>query len=202
MHDQASAATYLTLIGNTTDAEFWAKFWLIVVDKGLLALILLLAGLYVNQYLEAFKGKLSRQQEHLRTTNQAVLDLTKKLTAGNHQICWLSWSATQADNSMDDDDFVAYDKVMIEVLSDLVGLQAALAALDPAKYDVLSKYADELTQMDVEVGLARELYRTQNAEKYAKSMAMLQALYKQSNAFDVSLLKAVTGLLRQHEPKR
>ena len=175
--------------------EFWEKVWLTVIDKGLLALIVLVAGFYLNRFLEAFKGKLSREQEFVRTVNIAVVDLTKKLAAGNLLISWLSWSATNANGTLLESDFIDYDKKMLEVLSDLVGLQASVAALDPSKYKVLSSLAEQLHWQDVEVGKARDLFLTEAPDKVQQSVALLQNIYHKSQEFDEQLLTAVTGLL-------
>jgi hypothetical protein len=110
-----------------TDCDFWQKLVLTVVDKLLLAVIVLIVGYYLNRVLEEFKGKLSREQEALKTANQAVVDLTRKLAAGSQLISWLAWGATQEVVSVRDEDFETYDKGMIEVLGDLVTLAYAEA---------------------------------------------------------------------------
>jgi hypothetical protein len=177
------------------ESVFWEKFWLVVLDKGLLALVVLVAGLYLNKVLEAFKGKLSREQEFLKTANQAVVDLTKKLAAGSHLISWLAWNATEAEASLTDKDFTSYDKAMIAVLSELVGLQASVAALSASKFEALSKFAEQLYERDVEVGKARDLFRTKDPQKVQRSIEILKAAYTDSLGFDKALLAAVTGLL-------
>ncbi|TAJ18731.1 MAG: hypothetical protein EPO60_08165 [Rugosibacter sp.] len=175
--------------------EFWEKVWLTVIDKGLLALIVLVAGFYLNRVLEVFKGKLSREQEFVRTANAAVVDLTRKLATGSHLISWLSWSSTEPDVSLSESDFTDYDKGMIGVLSDLVGLQASVAALDPSRFADLSDFAEQLYARDVNVGKARDLYRTKDPEKMKQSIALLKSIYYESLEFDKALLAAVTGLL-------
>ncbi|MES1982651.1 MAG: hypothetical protein V4443_09250 [Pseudomonadota bacterium] len=177
------------------DCGFWEKVWLTILDKGLLALIVLVAGFYLNKVLEAFKGKLTREQEFTRTANAAVVELTKKLAAGSHLISWLSWSATEPDASLAEKDFAEYDKGMINVLSDLVGLQASVAALDPSRFAVLSDFAEQLYLRDISVGKARELYRSNDAEKIGQANSLLKSLYDESLEFDKALLSAVTGLL-------
>ncbi|MGA7950865.1 MAG: hypothetical protein WCA45_12010 [Thiobacillaceae bacterium] len=175
--------------------EFWDQVGLTILDKGLLALIVLVAGFYLNRVLEVLKGKLSQEQEFVRTANGAVVDLTKKLAAGSHLISWLSWSATQSGVKLFDRDFTAYDKAMIEVLSDLVGLQASVAALDPGRFPKLSKFAEALYARDVNVGEARELFRTKDPAKEQQCVALLKSIYDESLKFDKDLLAAVTGLL-------
>ena len=177
------------------DCDFWHKVVLTVVDKGLLALIVLIAGFYLNRFLEVFKGKLSREQEALKTANQAVVDLTKKLAAGSHLISWLSWSATEPNVRLTEEDFNSYDKGMIDVLSDLVGLQASVAALSRSNFAILSKFAQQLYDRDIAVGKARDLFRSKEALKIQRSVKILKQVYQESLAFDEKLLSAVTGLL-------
>src|SRR5450432_1509500 len=177
------------------DGDFWQRLLLTIVDKGLLALIVLLAGFYLNKFLEVFKGKLSREQEALKTANQAVVDLTKKLAAGSHLISWLSWSATEPDPNLTEEDFSSYDRGMIAVLSDLVGLQASVAALSRSNFGILSKFAQQLYDRDVEVGTARDLFRSKDPPKVQRCIQILKQVYQDSLAFDETLLSAVTGLL-------
>jgi hypothetical protein len=175
--------------------DFLEKFWLTVLDKGLLAVIVLIAGYYLNRVLEQFKGRLAREQEAVKTANDAVVDLTKKLAAGSHLISWLAWGATEPGAGVTDKDFMAYDKGMIKVLSDLVGLQASVAALSPTRFEVLSKFAEQLYERDVEVSKARELFRAKDVQKTQQCMDILEQAYHDSLAFDKALLAAVTGLL-------
>jgi hypothetical protein len=178
-----------------SDCEFWEKVGLTVLDKGLLALIVLVAGFYLNKVLEAFKGKLSREQEFTRSANAAVVELTRKLATGSHLISWLSWNATEPEASIAAQDFAVYDKGMIDVLSDLVGLQASVAALDPVRFAVLSNFAEQLYVRDISMGKARALYCSTDPEKIKQANVLLQSLYHESLEFDKTLLTAVTGLL-------
>jgi hypothetical protein len=184
-----------------TDCDFWQKLALTVVDKLLLAVIVLIVGYYLNRVLEEFKGRLSREQEALKTANQAVVDLTRKLAAGSQLISWLAWGATQDEVSLRDEDFETYDKGMIEVLGDLVGLQASVAALSYSKFQVLSAFAEELYQRDVEVGKARNLFRANDLGKMQRCIEILSLAYEEALAFDERLLKAVSGLLEPAKPR-
>jgi hypothetical protein len=184
-----------------TDCDFWQKLALTVVDKLLLAVIVLIVGYYLNRVLEEFKGKLSREQEALKTANQAVVDLTRKLAAGSQLISWLAWGATQEVVSVRDEDFETYDKGMIEVLGDLVGLQASVAALSYSNFQVLSTFAEELYQRDVEVGKARDLFRAHDHGKMQRCIEILTLAYAEALAFDERLLKAVSGLLEPAKPR-
>jgi len=183
-----------------TDCDFSQRLILTIVDKLLLAVIVLIVGYYLNRVLEEFKGRLSRQQEALKTANQAVVDLTRKLAAGSQLISWLSWGATQDVVSLRDEDFETYDKGMIEVLGDLVGLQASVAALSYANFRVLSAFAEELYRRDVAVGEARDLYRADELAKMQRCIEILSRAYEESLAFDARLLKAVSGLLEPAKP--
>lgn len=177
------------------NCNFWQKLVLTIVDKGLLALIVLGAGFHLNKFLEVFRARLSREQEALKTTNQAVVDLTKKLAAGSHLISWLSWSTTEPDVSLTEQDFNSYDKAMIDVLSDLVGLQASVAALSHSNFEILSYFAKQLYDRDVEIGKARDLFRSKDSQKVQRSIEILKRVYLESLEFDERLLSAVTGLL-------
>ena len=133
---------------------------------------------------EGFKSSLSQQQEFVRTVNAAVVELTKKLAVGSHLISWLSWGATQPNVALSVKDFRTYDKGMIKVMSDLVGLQASVAALDPSKYSALSDFAEQLYERDIEVGKARDLFGTNIPGSVQHAIAILNTTYQDSIAFD------------------
>jgi hypothetical protein len=144
---------------------------------------------------EGFKSSLSQQQEYVRTANAAVVELTRKLAAGSHLISWLSWGATEPAVVLSEKDFSEYNKGMIKVMGDLVGLQATVAALDPAKHAALSRFADQLYERDINVSKARVLYRADDSEKKRESIELLKSIYQASIEFDDALLAEVTGLL-------
>lgn len=137
------------------------------------------------------------QHEFARTVNTAVVDLTKKLAAGSHVISWLSWNATQPEPSLAQKHFDSYETQMIVVLSDLVGLQAAVAALDAAKFAALSPFAEELYDRDVEVSKAKPMVLSTVASAQQAGTASLARIYLDSLDFDKRLLKQVTNLLQQ-----
>lgn len=144
---------------------------------------------------EGFKSSLSQQQDFVRTANAATVELTKKLATGSHLISWLSWNATQPGMSLSEHEFINYDKQMIKVLSDLVGLQASVAALDPSHFTALSSFAEQIYDRDTKLVTARDLYRTKHPEKVKQSIADLKSIYQESLEFDKALLSRVTGLL-------
>lgn len=176
-------------------SEFWDHLWLTVVDKGMLASIILGAGYFINRALEGFKGKLSSEQEATRNANSAVLDLTKTLAKGSNLISWLAWNATQSIIVLGAKEFESYNKNMIDVLSDLVGLQAAVAALDTSSFETLSSFADEIYDRDSKVAEAKLLCYSGNVLSKNAAIEMLKQVYDESIDFDKRLLDAVSGLL-------
>ncbi|CAM5795994.1 hypothetical protein [Rhizobacter fulvus] len=176
-------------------SDFEHQIVTIVLDKGLLALVVLLAGYKLNQALEGLKSRLSREQEFARTVNTAVVDLTKKLAAGSHLITWIAWSATQDDDALERDDFIAYDRDMRALLSDLVGLHVALAAVSRRRSEVLEPFAQTIYALDVEMGKARDLHKTADTWKIAHARLILRDCYDRAIAFDKQLNETAIGLL-------
>jgi hypothetical protein len=176
-------------------SDFEHQIVTIVLDKGLLALVVLLAGYKLNQALEGLKSRLSREQEFARTVNTAVVDLTKKLAASSHLITWIAWSATQDDDALERDDFIAYDRDMRALLSDLVGLHVALAAVSRRRSEVLEPFAQTIYALDVEMGKARDLHKTADTWKIAHARLILRDCYDRAIAFDKQLNETAIGLL-------
>lgn len=176
-------------------SDFEHQIFTTVLDKGLLAVVVLLAGYKLNQALEGVKSRMSREQEFARTVNTAVVDLTKKLASGSHLVSWIAWSATQDDGALERDDFVAYDRDMRTLMSDLVGLQVALAAVSRKSHEVLSPYAERIYALDEELGKARELYKTGDDWKVAHARIILRDCYYRAIIFDRQLNDAAIGLV-------
>lgn len=89
---------------------------------------------------------------------------------------------------------------MIDVLSELVGLQASVAALDPSRFEVLSQFAEQIYARDASVGVASTLYRTRNPGEIKQAIALLIPIYHESLKFDQALLGAVTSSLATKSP--
>lgn len=144
---------------------------------------------------EGFKNTLSKQQEFARAVNAAVVDLTKKLAQGSHVISWLCWNATQPGYTFSADEFNSYDLQMIAVVSDLVGLQATVAALDATKFQSLSPFAEELYERDIDVAKAKAIVLTPNSPRMAEGIGSLRDMFTASLQFDKRLLATVQNLL-------
>jgi hypothetical protein len=144
---------------------------------------------------EGFKNTLSKQQEYDRSANAAVVDLTKKLATGSHFISWLSWNATQPGYSFSANDFKTYERQMVAVLSDLVGLQASVASLDTAKFEALSPFAEEIYTRDIMVGEAKAIVLNARTPDLAQGIQSLRDIYAASLDFDKRLLAKVQNLL-------
>jgi hypothetical protein len=81
------------------------------------------------------------------------------------------------------------------LMSDLVGLQVALAAVSREKYEVLKPFAQKIYAMDEEMGKARDLYKTLDTWKIALARVILRDCYHRAIAFDEKIEEAATGLL-------
>lgn len=176
--------------------DFKHQMYITLVDKGLLAIIVLAAGYYLNKSLEGIKNRLSRDQEFWRTVNAAVVDLTTKLAAGSHLISWLAWSATQPDSTLELEDFKSYDADMRLLMSELVGSQVSLAALNKDMFETLNNYAKQLYDLDICVGEARDLFVSTETWKIAKARVVLRDCCYRALRFDEALLTSSTGLLQ------
>src|SRR5262245_38210832 len=67
----------------------------------------------------------------------ALADLTKKLAAGVHAMCWLSWKAKFEPDKLSERDLSAYDTSMQSLFPDIVGSRVILAALSKETHDLV-----------------------------------------------------------------
>lgn len=177
--------------------RFDEQLWITVVDKGLLALILLIAGLAVNWMLERLKSQLALELDGTKTRNAVVVELIKKLAAGSHLVSWLAWSGKHPGVSLSNKDFDSYQKDMRALMSELVGLQASVAAFDSPRFDLLGEHADTIYSMDEKMGEAREKFLSGKHPQIEEAKKMLAALYDEALAFDDELLRSASTLKLQ-----
>jgi hypothetical protein len=140
-----------------------------------------------SRELEAFKDRLVSEGEFSRNVRLALSDVSRKLAAGNHAICWLCWAARYAPENVVKEDLDAYDREMHQILSELVGARAVLVALDTELHSQLTPLVLELYQLDVEVGMAKSKF----ASSPADALAALATLHPISQAYDENLIGAV-----------
>jgi len=87
----------------------------------------------------------------LRTTLQ---QLAVKLAAAVHSMCWLTWLATAAPSRITQERIDIYDKELHELLPQITGLQAVVAAIDQAAYTRLAALVDRVVEADWKIGHA------------------------------------------------
>ena len=142
------------------------------------------------QLLEVLKSQLAAKDEAARNLRQAVAEMTKRIAAGIHSMCWLCWVAKYSPEECDEVRLESYDREMHLILSDLVGTRVVVAALDDSIHTSLSPLAGKLYELDVTIGKAKALY----ANSREKGIKALAELHDETLRFDKELLKAVTTL--------
>jgi hypothetical protein len=103
----------------------------------------------------------------LRTTLQ---QLAVKLAAAVHSMCWLTWLARAAPSRVTQERIDAYDKELHELLPQITGLQAVVAAIDQSAYARLAALVAQVIEADWQIGNA-SLEFTPDNSKSAEALA-------------------------------
>jgi len=120
----------------------------------------------------------------------ALADLTKKLAAGVHAICWLSWKAKYESEKLSERDLSAYDTSMQTLFPDIVGSRVILAALSKETHDLMSPLVLKLYAFDVRVAEGAASFRKSPAD----GIKALAACHDDCLQFDLVLLEEVTRI--------
>jgi hypothetical protein len=120
----------------------------------------------------------------------ALADLTKKLAAGVHAICWLTWKAKYEPEKLSEADLSAYDTSMQTLFPDIVGSRVILAALSKETHDLVSPLVLQLYAFDVRVAEGAALFRRSPAD----GIKVLATCHDDCLQFDRVLLDEVTRI--------
>ncbi len=142
-----------------------------------------------NRKIEEFKSRLIMDSESHRNVRLAVAEVSKRLAAATHSICWATWPAKDHPKSFES--LVdKYDGEIHLLFSDLVAARVVLAALSPAVHDQMSPLIDQLYGLDVNMGEAKCLFE----EDHQRALVALAKLHTAARKLDDALLEAVTNL--------
>jgi hypothetical protein len=154
---------------------FGEQLWITIIDKAIIGLLIAVVAWLLNRSLERFKAEQTRAIESLKTelTRQATdrsairtnaQQLSSKISAALHSMCWLCWFARLAPSQMSPERISQYDQEMHVFLSELAGLETALAILDEETATKISTVVKEVEQLDADVGAACIKFKDNPAE--------------------------------------
>lgn len=170
------------------DLSFNQQLAITLIDKAIIGGLLVFAVYKFNRFLETYKNQSAKSEEAERTKRQALADLSKRIAAGSHIICWLCWYAKYSPTEVTLISFENYEKEMHATQTELVGLRVVLAAVDKERHSRLSHYIDRLYKMDVEVGKSKTLF----LQSRDKGLKALSEIHEKSLSFDRELLTEIT----------
>ena len=114
----------------------------------------------------------------LRTTLQ---QLAVKLAAAVHSMCWLTWLAKASPGRVTQERIDAYDREMHELLPQITGLEAVVAAIDQSAYTRLAAVVARVVEADWVIGHASLEFKPgdgRSAEALAACDSATQKLHR------------------------
>jgi hypothetical protein len=141
--------------------------------------------------IEHDKWLRSREDAIAADLRATLHQLTIKVAAAVHSMCWLTWLAREGPDRLSQARIDAYDAEMHVLLPEITGLQAAVAAIDGAAFGELSAIIESVIQADWRVGTAG----LQFVEREPKSAKDLAACYEMTLELHRALPSAVAAVI-------
>jgi hypothetical protein len=104
--------------------------------------------------VEESRVKEDREKVISEDLSDAVQQLTIKMAASLHSMCWLTWLARQGANRVDQPRLDLYDKEQHQVLPEILGYLSTVAALDADIYKSIKPLVYEIYTLDAYIGEA------------------------------------------------
>ena len=141
---------------------FQEELTITIIDKAVIGLLLLAAGLWFNRMLEGFKfaqtkaiealkSDLTRKLEIDRERRTAIADFAKKISVGYQAMEWLTWKAKHSPKIFSKLDIDAYNDDMKSSFPQIVAARVVVSAVDIDRVDVMNAIAERLYKVDGEL---------------------------------------------------
>lgn len=140
---------------------------------------------------EVVRASIARSDEHLRLQRDALLELTKLLATGVHNIEWLTWSAGVRLAEAFAAEVREYDSRTRLLLPQLISAEVAASSLADAHFAVVDPLVQKLIELDAEVSDAAA-----SAGEPAEVLARVAAMRGRANALGEQVVRDVRALLR------
>jgi hypothetical protein len=186
---------------------------LAVVDKAAIGLLILIAGYFLNSWLEEFRTEQStlletfkrdedrkaeqdrweqkRTDELATSIRVGIVELARKLAAGNHAISWLTFNAKHEPREVAPEQIRAYESEIKVVLSEIVAARVNLAALSKDMHDRVAHLVDEFYGRDGAVGRQLKLLPTEPDD----AIRALAEIHDETHRYDKKLTQEFLGLV-------
>jgi chromosome condensin MukBEF ATPase and DNA-binding subunit MukB len=146
---------------------FGEQLWITIIDKAIIGLLIAVLERFKAEQtraIESLKTELTRQATDRSAIRTNAQQLSSKISAALHSMCWLCWFARLAPSQMSPERISQYDQEMHVFLSELAGLETALAILDEETATKISTVVKEVEQLDADVGAACIKFKDNPAE--------------------------------------
>lgn len=166
----------------------------IVLGAGIGALAGITGGMLASwrqTQLEREKWLRGRDDVLANELRVSLQQLTVKLAGAMHSMCWLTWLAKQAPQRLTENRITEYDNEMHELLPQITGLHAMVAALDRASFDRLSGLVERVLVADERIGRASLEFMTGSSD----SATALAACFEETMLLERTIPQVVADVI-------
>lgn len=121
----------------------------------------------------------------------SLQQLTVRLAAAVHSMCWLTWLAKEGPSRLTQERIDGYDKEIHELLPQITSQQAMVAALNREAFDRLSSLVDRVLLADARIGQASLEFSSRDP----KSATALAVCYEDTQTLEHLIPREVADII-------
>jgi hypothetical protein len=192
---------------------FYEQLTITVIDKAVIGLLLLGAGLAFNWMLERFKAQqtkaieglksdLTSKLEKQREQRAAIADFAKKVSVGYQAMEWLTWIAKHNPKSFSELDINGYNEAMKRAFPEIVAARVVASAVDIDPDDVTAAIAEQLYLHDSDIAkLCVKYIHAPDSERQSLALETIGNTHERLLAADHEFVDKIWEFVRALRPR-
>jgi len=157
-----------------------------------------LITVWLQLRLERAKWPKAREDALVQDLREAIQQLTVRMAAALHSMCWLTWIAEERVSRITVERIKSYDDELHKLLPEIMGFLSMVAALDKDAYTRLSPIADKIYEVDYEIGQASLLFE----ESPSEGGIALARCYRKASFVERQLPKQIADIVSDRIEQR
>lgn len=199
---------------------FGQQLWITVIDKGLFALLLVVAGFVFNRMLEKFKAEQTKSIDALkadqaekiealksdlttklelgRERRTAIADFAKQISIGYQAMAWLTWKPKHTPESFSEKDVDTYNDDIKAVFPQIV---AASVIANSIGGGVTERLARQLYKFDSDLAVLCGKYsEARDDQSRSAAASAIGDMHKRINDADEAFVNEISRLASAPRP--
>lgn len=195
-------------------STFREQLTITIIDKAVIGLLLLAAGLAFNSTLETFKTEQTRMIEALksdltrkleidRERRAIIADFAKKISTGYQTMEWFTWKAKYSPKSFSNGDIDGYNGDMKSSFPQIVAARVVASGVDIDRDGVMAAIAEELYELDSELSRHCVTYaEAHDPERQSVALEAIGNMHSRIVAADAGFVDKISRFATTAQPTK